>query len=137
MKQLKVIQMKMIKRVFNLPTSSPNSFLLLELGILPIEAEVYKRQLMYLHRILNLPQDDPVRLMFENLVAFDQDGEENLWSQIKPLLSKYELPDDLCVIEQLSIQTFKTMINKGIQHVATQELKAEFMYYQVTEAYYR
>ena len=125
MKQLKVIQMKMIKRIFNLPSSFQNSFLLLELGILPIEVEIHKRQLMYLHRIVMLPQDDPVRQMFQNLVVFDQEGEENWWSQIEPLLVKYGLPDDLCIIEQLSTYTFKNLVNKGTQHVAVRELKSE------------
>jgi hypothetical protein len=125
LKQLHVIQMKMLKRIFQLPTSTPNSFLLLELGILPIEGEVHKRQLMYLHRILLLPEDDPVSQMFENLMMFAENGEDNWWTQVKPLLPKYGLPEDLRIIKQLSKDTFKNMVNKGVEHVSTQNLMSE------------
>ena len=86
--QLKVIQQKFLKKILNLPSSTPNSFLFLELGVLPIEREIHKRQLMFLHRLLTLPIEDPVRQMFDNIVELADKGEANWWTQVKPLLSK-------------------------------------------------
>ena len=44
--QLQIVQQKFLKRILNLPSSTPNSFLFLELGVLPIQMEIQKRQLV-------------------------------------------------------------------------------------------
>ena len=93
--QLQVAQLKFLKKILNLASSTPNSFLFLELGVLPIESEIHKRQLIYLHRILLLPDDDPVHQMYTNLVELAEKGERNWWSQVKPLLTKYHLPQNM------------------------------------------
>ena len=123
--QLQIVQLKFLKRILNLPSSTPNSFLFLELGVLPIEKEIHKRQLMYLHRILTMSEEDPVRQMFTNLVEFTDKGESNWWSQVKPFLVKYNLPQSLDEIKNLSKVTFKGMVNKAVATTAFEELKAE------------
>ena len=85
---LQVMQQNFLKRIVGVSSGTPNSFIFLELGVLPIEAEIHKRQLMYLHRILKLPPDDPVHKMFTNLMVFDLNGEKNWWSSVKTLLPK-------------------------------------------------
>ena len=122
---LQVAQLKFLKRILNLPSSTPNSFLFLELGVLPVENEINKRQLMYLHRILMLPDDDPVHQMFTNLVELAENGENNWWSQVKPLLNKYDLPQNLDDIKNLSKCTFKTMVNKAVSATVFEQLKTE------------
>ena len=88
-------------------------------------AEIHRRQLGYLHRVLNLEEDDPVHCMFKNLVEFDVKGEKNWWSQVKPLLHLYGLPEDLKIVANLSKDVFKKMVNKGVVFVAAQQLKRE------------
>ena len=117
--------MKFLKKVFGLASSTSSSFLLLEFGVLPIEAEIHKRQLMYLHKISQRDVSDPVAQMFRNLVNFSEQGEENWWTDVKPLLGKYGLPEDMEVIKLLSKTTFKTMVNKGIEHFMFQKLKTD------------
>ena len=121
--QLQIAQLKFLKRILNLPSSTPNSFLFLELGVLPIESEIHKRQLMYLHRILMLPEEDPVHQMFTNQVAFAEKGESNWWSQVKQLLVKYNLSQNLDEIKNLSKMTFKGMVNKAVTSTAFEDLK--------------
>ena len=123
--KLKVMQQKFLKRIFSLPSSTPNSFLFLELGVLPIEVEINKRQLMYLHRILQLPTDDPVHQMFDVQVTLDQQGEENWWSGVKPLLTKYGLPQDLNLLKQLSKDAFKRLVSRNLKAVTFDSLVAE------------
>ena len=120
---LQIAQLKFLKRILNLPSSTPNSFLFLELGVLPIESEIHKRQLMYLHRILMLPEEDPVHQMFTNQVAFAEKGESNWWSQVKQLLVKYNLSQNLDEIKNLSKMTFKGMVNKAVTSTAFEDLK--------------
>ena len=123
LQKLKVAQLKYLKRIFKLASSTPNSFLFLELGILPIEGEIHKRQLMYLHRILMLPMEDPVHQMFLNIMELSEKGEDNWWTQVKPLLPKYNLPENLNEIAQLTKEAFKKRVRKGVTDVMFNELK--------------
>ena len=75
--QMKNIQLKLLKRIVGVAKSTCNAFLFLELGVLPIEFEIRKRQLMFLYRIVNLEESDPVFRMFENLVRMNNEGETN------------------------------------------------------------
>ena len=123
--KLEKMQMKMLKKILHLPSSLSNSFLLLELGVMPISGEIHKRQLTYLHRVLSLPEEDPVADMFRNMMVFEEAGERNWWSEVKPLLPRYGLPEDLELVKNISKESFKRMVNKGVQFVCTEQLKRE------------
>ena len=79
----------------------------LELGILPIEYEIHIRQLSYLHRILNLEEDDPVFIMWQNMKNFSQCGEANWWTDVSNLLENYELNLTLPEMKAMSKAVFK------------------------------
>ena len=117
--------MKMLKKILHLPSSTCNSFLLLELGVLPILGEIHKRQLNYLHRVLTLPEDDPVHQIFENMLEFEREGERNWWSDVKPVLALYGLPEDLSVVGNLSKESFKRMVKNGVHFKMAEKLKNE------------
>ena len=121
---LKCMQAKFLRKIFNLAESTPSSFLLLELGILPILGEIHKRQLAYLYRVLLLPNEDPVHQMYVNLQKFAEDGESNWWTQVKPLLHQYGLPE-VDVISNLSKETFKSMVSRRVEHYWVQYLRSE------------
>ena len=121
---LKCMQTKFLRKIFNLAASTPSSFLLLELGILPILGEIHKRQLAYLYRVLLLPNEDPVHQMYVNLQKFAEDGESNWWTQVKPLLHQYGLPE-VDVISNLSKETFKSMVSRRVEHYWVQYLRSE------------
>ncbi len=123
--QLQAMQNKFLKKMVGVSSGTPNSFLFLELGVLPIEAEIHKRQLMFLHRILQLPVDDPVHQMFLNLMILDQKGEANWWTQVKTLLPKYELPACLEDITKLKKNTFKDKVTKAINKTVLANLVKE------------
>ena len=53
--QLEQIQSQAIKRLLRLPYSTPTRGLLSELGIMSVENQITKKQLMFLHRIMNKP----------------------------------------------------------------------------------
>ena len=48
-----------------------------------------------------------------------------MWSQVKSFLVKYNLPQSLDEIKNLSKVTFKGMVNKAVATTAFEELKAE------------
>ena len=51
-KQLDLIGIRVIKRLFNLPTTSPNVSIIFSFGLLYITQIVDKKQFLYLHKIL-------------------------------------------------------------------------------------
>jgi hypothetical protein len=67
---LKTTQMKYLKRIFHAPSSTPNSITLLETGMMPIEQEINKRQLNFLHLILTLEENDPNKIVYKEQMKF-------------------------------------------------------------------
>ena len=125
MDQLRTLQLKFLKRIMGVAVSTSNPFIFLELGVLPIEFEIDRRKLMYLHRILNLETSDPVYVTFINMMAFHKAGEENWWSDIEKALEKYDLPSDLEDIKAMSKDAFRDKVNKAVKNFAFQKLRTE------------
>ena len=122
-KALTTMQLKFLKRIVGVCSSTSNSFLFLELGVLPIEHEIGKRQIMYLHRILQLNSNDPVNIMFWNLKLLHEAGENNWWSEIVVKMEKYKLVCDLNEIRSVSKAVFANRVKKAIHETAFVELK--------------
>ena len=126
LEDLKTLQCKFLKKIIGVPNSTCNAFTFLELGVLPIEQEIHKRQLMYLQRILQLDEDDPVKKVFEFQCCQSQtDGERNWWSGIKELMEKYEIEESLEEIKNMSKEVFKNAVNLKVRMVALEELRTE------------
>ena len=58
-KKLEVTQLRYLKRVMKAPLSTPNAFVFLEFGALPVKRILHIRQLSFLHHIVCLDSDDP------------------------------------------------------------------------------
>ena len=80
---------------------------------------------MFLHRILNLHEDDPVHKMFENQVRMAEAGEENWWSGVKILFPKYNITLTQNEIKDMSKAKFRWMVKKEVERVALQHLQLE------------
>ena len=122
--ELRRLQLKFLKRVVGVASSASNSFTFLELGVLPIEYEIEKRQLMYLHKILQLSSSDPVSQMFWEMKKFHEAGERNWWSGIVSCLSKYGLPG-LDQIKELSKDCYSRKVKQVITEFALEQLQTE------------
>ena len=120
---LRRVQSKFLKKILRLPDSTCNALTFLEFGVLPIEQEIHKRQLMYLHRVLNLDSDDPVKKVFEfQQTQAENDGEKNWWSGVKELLKIYCV-GSLSEIQALSKDAFKKLVNSKVKEVSFNNLK--------------
>ena len=122
-KALTTIQLKFLKRIVGVCSSTSNSFIFLELGVLPIEHEIGKRQIMFLHRILQLDKDDPVNIMFWNIKFLHEAGESNWWTEVVRNMEKYDLVCDLDEIKSVSKDVFANRVKKAIAATAFKELK--------------
>ena len=123
--RLKTLQLKFLKRVVGVAASTSNAFLFLELGVLPINYEIDKRQLMYLHRILQLESTDPVLKLFWELVRMNEAGEKNWWTGVQHSLLQYSLPTDLNDIKAMSKNGFAEKVKAVISQKALDQLLGE------------
>ena len=122
---LPTLQLKFLKKIVDVARSTCNAFTFLELGVLPIEHEIRKRQLMYLHRILQLEHDDPVVQMFHNIVDLHKCGESNWWTDVKHSMEKYNIDTPLDEIAAMSKERFRVIVNTSVKKLALRELVDE------------
>ena len=121
LKQLTTIQLKYLKRTLQVPNSAPNAFTFLELGVLPVEYEIHRRQLMFLHHIHTLPSDDPVNMIFQQQKLLP--NEKNWWNAVAKLLDQYELSDsDYTTIDK---DEWKFLVDTNVNDHAFRKLQQE------------
>ena len=118
--QLRRIQLKYLKRTLQVPNSTPNAFTFLELGVLPIEYEIHKRQLMYLHHIHTLPHDDPVHHILQQQKQLSY---SNWYQNVLKLLLVYQLSE--VPYAELSKSNWKHLVTTNIRKHAFDHLKQE------------
>lgn len=105
-------QLKFLKRILHTPSSTANSITHLELGIIPMEFEIHKRQLQFLHHILTLQDDDPVKLTYEQQSRFEY--ECNWYNEVKCLRDKYSFTVTDNEIKEMSKEKWKSTIHDKI-----------------------
>ena len=111
MKMLRIIQLKCLKRIVRTSTGTPNSFLLLEMGVLPMEAEIHVRKLRFLHHIVTLKKDDPVWKVYVQQQQYPY--ARNWANSIKEIKGMYNLPSDE-EIENMSRESWKKMVKTSV-----------------------
>ena len=119
--KLRIIQLKFLNRVMKVPKSTPNAFTYMELGVIPIKHEIQKRQLMFLHHILSLPNTDPVSRLYNQQKSFPY--EKNWANTSQTLLEIYSLQE--CNIPEISKHQWKQMITSAVTSDAFNELSKE------------
>ena len=110
--KLSSLQSKYIKWMLHTPRGTCTSFTLLELGLLPITSEIDYRKLCFLHHILNLPCDDPVKEAYEDQKLYSH--EPNWYNEVCLLLEKYGIEINEESIRSMSKNRWKEIIHKAI-----------------------
>ena len=120
--ELSKIQKNFLRRILNVPSSTPLSVMYLELGVLPIKYEIIKNRLKYLHHILTLSDVDPLKKMYNNMKT--NEGEENWANEVETLIQTYDI---LCSeqIALMSPQAYKAYINKKFETIGLETLKGD------------
>ena len=124
MKKLEVAQRKFLRRMLGVKNGTANSFLHLELGVLPIAYEIHKRQLSFLYHIVHLDEDDPVKKVWKNQQALPD--YPNWWNDIKKLIVTYSL-DKMSEkeIQSMSKLSYKKKIKDAVHKKAFEDLCQE------------
>ena len=121
--KLQTLQLRLLKKLVNAPSSISSSFIYLELGVLPIKYEIQKRQLTFLHHIVNLNDDDPVRMIYENMKRLPY--EPNWLNDILKSCTEYSINIDEQELRSISKETFKSRVRSAIHDYAFCELKKD------------
>ena len=77
-RKLQSLQLKFLKKIVQAPRCTTSCFIFLEFGVLPIKQEIDQRKLMFLHHMLSLQNDDPVKRMYN--ILKDMPGKKN-WAK--------------------------------------------------------
>ena len=82
---------------------------------MPVQYEIEKRQLVFLKKILDRQNDDPVKMIYHEMLKYQ--AERNWENNVHELRSKYNLPlsdENVC---NLTYDTWKRMVNDRIKRV--------------------
>ena len=123
LKKLNTLQCSFLKKLLNIRRSTSNSFVLLELGVLPIESEIHLRQLSFLHHIINLPEEDPVKKLFRMMESLPE--YPNWLYGVKILLRTYSINLTEEQIKNMSKHSYKKLVKKAVSDLSFENLKKE------------
>ena len=115
--------MRFLKKMMGVRQATANAFVYLELGILPIKHEIHKRQLLFLHHIVHLSEDDPVKKVWRN--QMDLPEHSNWWRDVEKLMDRYNLVFDEENISMMSKDTYKKWVKVAVANQAFNELQCE------------
>jgi hypothetical protein len=120
---LQTVQLKFLKRIFHAPSSTSNPLTFLETGALPIEYEIHVKQLMKLHHIVTLEDDeDPVKKQYEQQLLYPA---PNWANEVGNLRKRYNLIRTDTEIAKLSKDTWKNEVTKKVSEKALADLNSE------------
>ena len=120
LKAIETSQLKCLKRIMRTAASTPNSFVYLELGVLPVKYEIHSRQLNKLHQILNLQPTNPILQLYKQQLRYP--FEINWANRIEELKVLYNLPNDDDEIASISKEVWKSTVKKVIKKKAHESL---------------
>ena len=123
MKDLRTLQLRYLKKMMGIRPATANAFVYLELGVLPIDYEIHKRQLSFLHHIMSLSEEDPVKKMWR--IQTKLPAHKNWWSEVKMLMEKYSIHLTEEEITTMSKDTFKHKVKQAVRNYAFEKLKEE------------
>lgn len=122
LKSLRTVQLKFLKRTFHAPSSTSNPLTFLETGTLPIEHEIHTKQLNFLHHILTLNNNDPVKLTYNQQLQYSA---PNWANEVRQLRSSYGIPHTDTEIARMTKPEWKTVVRGIVRHSALLDLNAE------------
>ena len=121
--ELQKLQLRLLRKIVDAPKSISKSFLFLELGVLPIRYEIHRRQITFLHHIINLESDDPVRALYEQMKRLP--GEPNWLNDVICSAETYGIEIGEEKLRDLSKESFKKEVKSAIRQYAFSKLKEE------------
>ena len=118
LKTLKSSQLSYLRRILEVSKGVPTAALYLELGVLPISFEIELKQLLYLKRALDREYDDPVRMVYYEMLKYKE--EINWANDVIGLRKKYNLPLSDENIKNMQMNGWKSFVKSVIKSATTE-----------------
>ena len=120
---LQTVQLRYLKRIFHAPSSTSNALTFLETGVLPMKYEIHVKQLAYLHHILSLRDDDPVKFTYNEQLKYPD--APNWANEIRQLRKQYNINDTDKEIRSTKKCSWKRMVKRKVRCKALDDLNQE------------
>ena len=121
--ELEKVDNILLKKILELPSSTPAAFVHLELGTLPIRYVIMTRRLLFLQYILKEKGDS---LIHSFLVAQMEDTKKgDWWETVQNDIMEIELNLSLSEIKMMSAESFKDLVKTNISKAALLWLNME------------
>ena len=117
---LEKAQLSYLRRVLEVPRSTPTAALYLETGILSIEYEIHIKQLVFLKHILDKDSTDPVAQMYNEMYKFQ--NEPNWVNNVFELRSRYNLPQNDMNVKSMTRNDWKIFVKNRVKACACEKL---------------
>ena len=127
---LQSAQLLYLRNVMEVPRGTPIAALYLELGILPIQFEIEKRQLLFLRLILDKDFDDPLQLVYNEQLKYE--FEKNWANFMLELRRTYNLPLRNENVKKMSVEQWKAFVHNVIREEAFTRLRIHCAYNRKT-----
>ncbi len=112
--KLTEVQMKYLRRIMHVPVSTPAAVIFRELGVIPLVNELECRQLYFLHHILSLQENDPVRTMYEREKRYP--FAKSWYCEILVICEKYGIEFHEEKIEAMGKLPWKYLVKKKVHN---------------------
>ena len=129
--ELQVVQLKYLKRMLQAPSSTSNPLTFIETGTLPVENVIHIRQLNFLHHILTLNDDDPVKTTYYEQLKYP--FESNWGNTIDQIKLRYGVSETDEEIPLISKGRWKRLVKTKVRSCVFQELAEKARLQRCTE----
>ena len=117
-KEIEQIETSTLKSLFNLPLKTPTPAIFYTFGLLYTDVRIHKRQLLYLHRILNRDENHWTNKTLMTLKELNI----GWFKSIKTTLVKYELEQDFTIIKNTPSPIWKNKVIIATEKANQQKL---------------
>ena len=136
MKLFEDLDLTLLRKILNVPYTTPSESFYLELGILPISIVIKARRVNYLHYILKREENEMLYTFFMTQWHNETNGD---WTQqIKIDLEDLEIPCDFEFIKSKSRSSFKSLVKAKSKEYALKILtKKQEKHSKMGDLYYQ
>lgn len=117
---LESVDVRLLRRIFEVPFSCPKEMVYLETGCLPISAIIVIRRLLFLHNILHEDEHSLIFRFFQSQLSSPVKGDWVL--DIKKNLEDYEITESIEEIKIMSKFKFRKIVVNAVRTKTFQDL---------------
>ena len=121
-KEFENLDRLLLRRILNVPVSTPKEALYLELGILPIGWIIKSRRINYFHYLVNRDEDEMLYKFF--MTQFNQPCKGDWTETVKQDLEELEIKCDFDFLKSKSKEVFKRLVKTKVKEAALEDLKS-------------